>query len=341
MPSWRISRALLFAALLPVHLAAQQQTRYKLIDIGTFGGPASYFTDPGIGGRSKVLNNGGVLAGKAETSTPDPFCAVPNCFVAHAFRWDDGVLTDLGTLPGGNNSDIGGINTRGWVVGNSDTGVIDPFIGAPGGHATLWKGTQPEDLGTLGGYISNAFHVNDSGLIVGISTTGTSDPVSFLGESIHPVLWRNGVMQDLGTLQQGTVAIPSNQCGGGQRFVTGFSYVNSVINSDTGVPTAHDFLWHDGVMEDIPTFGGTLVGDEMDLAGYPTACVNNRGQVAGESAVSDNPLIVHPYLYDRGVLTDLGTLGGSLGFVGWLNDSGEIVGGTTTVNDESFHATLW
>lgn len=112
------------------------------------------------------------------------------------------------------------------------------------------------------------------------------------------------------------------------------------MNPDTGGPTAHDFFWHDGVMEDIPTLGGTLVGDEIDACGYPTACVNNRGQVAGESTGSDTPFILHPYLYDHGVLTDLGTLGGSVGAVGWLNATGDIVGGSTTPNDESFHATL-
>src|SRR5712692_2168670 len=92
----------LYAALaVPVQLAAQH-SRYKLIDIGTFGGPASYFTDPGIGGVSKVLNNQGMLAGKAELATPDPNngnCP-PACFITHVFRWDKGVLTDLGTLPG-------------------------------------------------------------------------------------------------------------------------------------------------------------------------------------------------------------------------------------------------
>src|SRR6266705_2880602 len=48
---------------LPVQLAAQH-TRYKLIDIGTFGGPASYLTVPGLGSGFLVLNNLGVLAGK-------------------------------------------------------------------------------------------------------------------------------------------------------------------------------------------------------------------------------------------------------------------------------------
>src|SRR5215472_8261330 len=330
------------AALLHPALSAAQSARYKLIDIGTLGGPASYFTDPGIGGVSKTLNNRGMLAGKANTSTPDPNCGLPNCFAAHVFRWDKGVLTDLGTLPGGTNSDIGGINARGWVVGGSEIADIDPFTNTPAFHATLWKANQLVDLGTLGGYNSNAVHVDDGGQIVGFSTTGTADPLSFLGESIHPFVWRNGVMQDLGTLQHGTIALPSIECGNGRSgLVAGFSYISSVVNPDTGVPTAHDFFWHDGIMEDIPTLGGTLVGDEIDFAGYPTVCVNNRGQVAGESTVSDDPFILHPYLYEHGVLTDLGTLGGSFGLVGWLNDAGDIVGGASTANDESFHATLW
>ncbi len=52
-------------------------------------------------------------------------------------------------------------------------------------------------LGTLGGFNSNAFHVDDGGQIVGASITGTPDPHSFLGESVHPFIWQNGVMQDL------------------------------------------------------------------------------------------------------------------------------------------------
>ena len=53
----------LLTLALPVQLAAQH-TRYKLIDIGTFGGPASYLTVPGLGSGFLVLNNLGVLAGK-------------------------------------------------------------------------------------------------------------------------------------------------------------------------------------------------------------------------------------------------------------------------------------
>src|SRR5690348_12923140 len=61
----------LFAALaLPVQLAAQH-TRYKLVDMGTLGGPASYLTEPGFGFGELVLNSRGEVAGKSDTSTPN------------------------------------------------------------------------------------------------------------------------------------------------------------------------------------------------------------------------------------------------------------------------------
>jgi probable HAF family extracellular repeat protein len=87
-------------------------------------------------------------------------------------------------------------------------------------------------------------------------------------------------------------------------------------------------------MTDLGTLGGTLVA--MDAA----QCVNNRGQVAGVSTLSGDQ-IVHPFLWDHGVLTDLGTLGGDFTITTWLNDAGEVVGGTTTAGEAEFHAALW
>jgi probable HAF family extracellular repeat protein len=40
-------------------------------------------------------------------------------------------------------------------------------------------------------------------------------------------------------------------------------------------------------------------------------------------------------------MTDLGTLGGDFTITMWLNDEGEVVGGTTTAGEALFHATLW
>jgi hypothetical protein len=61
-----ITAMTLFAAVaIPVQLAAQQ-TRYKLIDLGTLGGPNSATN----GGPPSMINNGGVIAGIADTTAP-------------------------------------------------------------------------------------------------------------------------------------------------------------------------------------------------------------------------------------------------------------------------------
>jgi uncharacterized membrane protein len=137
---------------IPDGLAAQEQTdgrakehtHYKLIDLGTFGGPNS-----GFNGGSVVVNNEGAVAGVADTAAPDPFnpiCFNFDCFVQHAFRWHNGVLTDLGPLPSGLSSYTNAINSHGLVVGQAQVSVIDPLVGAPDIHAVLWKEGQIIDL---------------------------------------------------------------------------------------------------------------------------------------------------------------------------------------------------
>jgi hypothetical protein len=59
--------ALLMVLALPAQSAAQH-THYKLIDMGTFGGPASHLTDPGNGPGFLVLNNAGVRTSTMHSS---------------------------------------------------------------------------------------------------------------------------------------------------------------------------------------------------------------------------------------------------------------------------------
>src|SRR5262250_2236509 len=86
---------------------------------------------------------------------PDPnqafFCYDLDCFQAHAFLWKKGAMTDLGTLPGNNNSAAGSINSHGWITGQSQRSVIDPNVGIPEFRAVLWRDNQITDLGTLSG----------------------------------------------------------------------------------------------------------------------------------------------------------------------------------------------
>jgi probable HAF family extracellular repeat protein len=202
------------ALVTPVWLTAQQ-TRYTLIDIGTLGGPSAH--GPGNGAGSQLINNAGVVAGTAETTTTDPNapnCDNPDCFVSHAFRWQRGVLTDLGVLAGANWSHGNSINARGWVAGTSTTGEIDPLNPCgfqplcPQFHAVLWKGVELIDLRTLGGLGSDASYVNNGGQVVGSSTINTIPAPTFLGAVTHAFIWQNGVMRDIGTLGSSIRALP-------------------------------------------------------------------------------------------------------------------------------------
>ena len=107
----------LFAALaMPPQLAAQR-TRYKLVDIPTFGGPAAYLSGflAGFLQGEQVLRDRGIVVGSADTPTHDPhpaLCANPDCFASHTFRWEKGALIDLGALPGLNTSGANAVNAR-------------------------------------------------------------------------------------------------------------------------------------------------------------------------------------------------------------------------------------
>ena len=102
---------------------------------------------------------------------------------ARAHLWQDGVLTDLGTL-GGSLSDAYAINNSCQVVGFSWTPTGDS-------HAFIWDAaTGMRDLGTLGGSWSWASDINDAGQVVGGATDAAGTRRAFL--------WQSGQMYDLG-----------------------------------------------------------------------------------------------------------------------------------------------
>jgi probable HAF family extracellular repeat protein len=317
----------LFAALvIPLRTTAQQvqvrsaeHHKYKLIDLGTFGGPASYFAN----GFDGIVNNQGKAVGGADTSTPDPYpaaCFQPDCFVSHAFQWHRGILTDLGTLAPGWSSQANWVSGTGQIVGFAQNGLIDPLFSFGEIRAVLWENGSIRDLGTLeGGFESFATAVNDSSQVVGFSLNTVPDPfclfaTGFCTTQTRAFLWQKGVMVDLGTLGgPDASALLVNERG----QIAGQSYTNSAPNPVTGIPTLDPFHWHDGKMFDLGTLGGSF--------GFPTS-LNNLGQVVGQSNLAGDQ-IFHPFLWtkSRG-MQDLGTLGGNTGTTNWINDAGEVAG---------------
>jgi probable HAF family extracellular repeat protein len=351
---------------------------YKLIDIGTFGGPQSYINGFEYHGAVQTLNNAGTLTGWADTSMLDPNCLLgnafgnfcfnfdqpPSCFgaigcpghVSHAFQWQDGVRTDLGTLPGGLNSATVWVSANGLIAGTSQDGETDPLDpGFPEDQAVLWKNGNIINLGTLpeGGFESGAQAVNSRGQVVGWADNKVPDPYSIALLSslfnfyapVYPYqsrafLWQNGVMQDLGTLGTGTdaYAMAINE----QGQVIGISYTNSTPNQVTTpcvpqgsgalIPTQDPFLWENGKMIDLGTLGGTC--------GLP-AWINNLGQVVGSSDLAGDQN-AHAFLWTKeNGMQDLGTLGGSSSGPSMINDLGEVVGGSNLPGDNQGDAFLW
>lgn len=341
-----------------VLLVAQQEPgankhhHYKLIDLGTFGGPASFVNPPA--NVNPELSSRGTTAGASATSVSTTSTSnffgvcggldglVPNVY--HAFEWQRGAVVDLGALsPADTNcSNAVAVSDDGdFVVGGSESGIIDPILGIKELRAVRWEKGFIRDLGTLGGDIAFAGSLNEQGQVTGFASNGVPDPFSIYyylvfgssnGTQTRAFLWdKNEGMRDLGTLGTGNDAFASFLNARGQ--VAGFAYTNATADPTTGIPTVDPFLWDErNGMQDLGTLGGTF--------GQPTA-LNNRGEVIGFSNLSGDQSS-DPFLWEHGNLVDLytSTSGGNPLTADAINEAGEIVGIAAFPN-QSFDAYLW
>jgi probable HAF family extracellular repeat protein len=219
--------------------------------------------------------------------------------------------------------------------------------------ATQEQTTEPTrytitDLGTLeGGTFSQPFSINRYGLVSGSSSLPNGDQ--------HATLWLEELKVDIGA--PGLGGPNSIAFGDNERF-------QSAGEAETSTPdpkgedfcgfgthlTCLPFLWQDGGMIQLPTFGGN---------NGVAKTISNRGEVAGfaEDSTPDPgcpaPQVLHfkPVVWEKGVIRELPTFGGDPdGVAQQINDNGEVVGGSGTCatfntnflyNLVPVHALLW
>ncbi|MGA8761437.1 MAG: hypothetical protein WB562_00990 [Candidatus Sulfotelmatobacter sp.] len=193
-----------------------------------------------------AINTAGMIVGQT---------AVPLTDTGHAFVWTaTGGMQDLGTLFGRNAaSSASAVNDNGDIVGwsNNQTGNT---------HAVVWKDGEIKDLGTLpNGFTSHALGINNAGLIVGDSDSGTSHG------SPHAVLWYpDGAIHDLGTGS------------GGYSFALGINNSSQVTGyyETSHFGFVHPFIWTQaggiqdlGVLKGFPNGFGSAINDAGVVAG--------------------------------------------------------------------------
>ena len=149
------------------------------------GQPTDLIPAPGDPGTSEAngINNNGVVIGYYQ---PQP--SINN--LLHAFRWQSGVFTDLGTIGTDTYSSAWGIDSKGDIVGTSAT-TFSPILGGDGGRAFLYMAATQTmyDLTALvpgtNWRLNAGYAINDSGQIVGI---GIAPDGSVHGFLLTPVI---------------------------------------------------------------------------------------------------------------------------------------------------------
>jgi probable HAF family extracellular repeat protein len=251
-----------------------------------------------------AINDGGQIVGEMRVT--------PGVDLNHAFLFDRGTFTDLGSLPplgASAYSTAHAINNRGQIVGQSNTfvnGVLFPERRYEAVRPFMFENGALRDLGSLGARCvafgtqefcierSVATDISNRGVIVGFSTTPSST-------SDHAFVMDGGSLRDLGVVDD-----------------NGQSWAYGVNNSGQIVGGYFDNAFRPFIVDNGEVYNlNDLIVNPADAAAMPFAAydINAFGVIAGNHHVLQ-PLyqLVQPGL----PMAFTAALEKSFGFAVWL-----------------------
>lgn len=264
----------------------------RVKDLGTLPG--------GFEAQANDINDQGLVSGFASNGILDPYSMLPWGTQARSFIWQNGKMSDIGTLGGPDALSLT-LNARGQITGQSYTNATpNPDTEVPTQDPFLWQNGRMRDLGSLGGDFGLPNWMNNRGEVVGWSALAGDEP-------IHPFLWNGARMIDLGTL------------GGSFGQANWVNNAGDVVGVATppGDNTAHAFLWKQGTITD-------LTGASNPECTNPES-VNARDEAVGHNCDETDALLwAGGKQYDLNTLVEPSAL--QLTSAIYIDDRGDIVG---------------
>jgi probable HAF family extracellular repeat protein len=227
----------------------------QMTDLGTYSSDNS---SSAVG----INNSGQVVGWSYKASGISSYIKAPLNDTWHAVLWQNGSITDLGTLSGDNFSQAFNINNRGQIFGWSRK-VINNSFADQTAHIFQWQNGTMTNLGNLitPSDTRESFiqRINNKGqVVVGTVSRSTGEIAAFA--------WQNGTLTNLGNFGgRYSEAIDINEVG----TVVGYSSISS--------GTMHAFIWRNSKMRDLNNFLPPNSGWELNYA----SGINNKGQIVG------------------------------------------------------------